>query len=73
MGFPVDATVKTIHHTKDSHGEPLSWAREAMLTFWGDWVAIIPWPLRVAIWNWMLNYKGSERIDWRKRSKESID
>lgn len=50
---------------------PAPWPQAAVIALWGNWHVFIPWRLRVAIWNWMWEYEGDERVDWRSRKKFS--
>ena len=55
--FPVD--VRCIHRSK-------GYLRDLMQQFWGSWTAILPWRLRVALWNWIWDLKGDERVRARR-------
>ena len=51
--FPVD--VRCIWKSK-------GYFRDLMQKFWGGWCDLIPWRLRVALWNWTWQLKGDERV-----------
>ena len=73
MNFPVDVQQpKCLWQQTDSRGKPLGWAREMMIASWGSYfpASLMPWRMRVAVWNWMWNLQGEERLDWRTRRRK---
>lgn len=50
---------------------PIPWPQAVVIALWGNWCVVIPLRLSCAIWNWMWEYEGDERVNWRTKKKFS--
>lgn len=48
----------------------LSPARRLVIALWRGWLPqLLPWRVRMAVWNWMWNYAPDNCIDWRTHKR----